>query len=344
MQPSALVVALLFGRLAIAHPEPELRALSPMAHKDIEAPPNEKAYDVRHHFLLSNERRHDLFFSALRGIGGGYLGVGSDQNYTLAAIARAEVLWLVDIDGEVIDWHKIYAALIPQAATPDALLSLLGGRHDAEVKAALAERWDAAEATRLFPHYERYRGYLANHLRGERKIVRNGAPVTWMSDATLYTYVRKLMIERRVVARIGDLHGERTLLGVAAAARAAHITLRTVYLSNVEQWFRYSPQFRRNLEALPRDGKTQVLRTLARGELSFPEQDRWHFSVQPLDDFIARMEAPTKPIVSVSGLMPFMRSGTLPGQPGISWIGPVQKGVDPPPRSPSLNLPPLRDN
>ena len=52
-----------------------------------ESPPNEKPYNVRLHFLKSNERRHDLFFSALRGIGGGYLGVGADQNFTLAAIA-----------------------------------------------------------------------------------------------------------------------------------------------------------------------------------------------------------------------------------------------------------------
>lgn len=334
------LTSLPFDRLAAAYAEPELRALPQAVRRDIEAPPDEKPYDVRHHFLLSNERRHDLFFSALRGIGGGYLGVGADQNYTLAAVARAEVVWLVDIDGEVVDWHKIYAALIPIAETPEALISLLGGRHDAEVKAALAARWDVAEAERLFPHYQRYRHYLTKHLVGERTIARNGQPVTWMSDLDLYDYVRKLMIERRVVARIGDLHGEKTLLGIAAAARAAKITVRTVYLSNVEQWFRYSLQFRRNLEALPRDAGTQVLRTLARGELSFPSEDRWHFSVQPLDDFVARMEAPQKPIVNVHGLMPFMQSGTLPGQPGLSWIGPVQKGA-PAPRS-MKRLPPLR--
>jgi hypothetical protein len=62
------------------------------------------------------------------------------------------------------------------------------------------------------------------------------------------------------------------------------------------------------------------------------------------------MEAPTKPITSVSGLMPFMHSGTLPGQAGISWIGPVQKGANPslrpatalPPLRPAASLPPLR--
>lgn len=338
LQPGFFVATLLLCRLAQAHAEP--RALPQATQQEIEAPPNEKAYDVRHHFLLSNERRHDLFFSALRGIGGGYLGVGSDQNYTLAAIARAEVVWLVDIDGEVIDWHKIHAALIPIADKPETLIKLLGGKHDDEVKAALTARWDAEEATRLYPHYQRYRHYLSKHLTGERTIMRNGVPVTWMSDPALYDYVRKLMIERRVVARIGDLHGEKTLLGIGTAASAAKITLKTLYLSNVEQWFRYSPQFRRNLQAMPRDAGTQVLRTLARGELSFPEQDRWHFSVEPLDDFIAKMEAPVKPIVNVHGLMPFMASGTLPGQPGLSWIGAVRPA--PGPQRTVEQLPPLR--
>lgn len=109
---------------------------------------------------------------------------------------------------------------------------------------------------------------------------------------------------------------------------------------NVEQWFRYSPQFRRNLAGLPRDDKTVVVRTLARGELPAPDQDRWHFSVQTLDDFIGRMEAPQNPLQSVRGLMPAMQQAKQPGTRGISWIGPVQ--ASPPlPRS-WLLFPPLR--
>lgn len=306
------------------HAEPELRALSAAARLGIESPPNEKPYSVHLHFLRSNERRHDLYFSALRNVGGGYIGVGADQNYTLLAVARAEVAWLVDIDGDVVDWHKIYAALIPQAPTPADLLALLGGRRDSVVKVGLLERWGAAEADRLWPLYRRYRGYLLRHLTGERSVMRNGMPVTWLSDPLLYAYVRQLMFERRIVARVGDLHGERTLLGIADAARASGVTILSIYLSNVEQWFHYSPQFRRNLEAMPRDAGTLVLRTLARGELTFPDEDRWHFSVQTLADFVERMSAPTHPLTAVRGLMPAMQQASVPGQRGISWIGIVQ--------------------
>lgn len=326
--------------LHMAYAEGALALLSPVARAHLEAPPNEKPYNVRLHFLKSNERRHDLFFSALRGIGGGYLGVGADQNYTLAAVARADVMWLVDIDGDVIDWHRIYAALIPIAPTAADLSTLLTGRRDADVQAALRSRWDAAEATRLWPVYLRYRGYLLNHFAVEREYKWRSAPATWLSDPTLYQHIHRLMSERRVVSRVGDLHGERTVIAIGASAQAAGIKLHTIYLSNVEQWFHYSAQFQRNMAALPHDAATVVLRTLARGELVLPEQDRWHFSVQTLDDFLARMQAPVAPLTSVHGLMPAMLRATSPGVRGVSWIGPV---LPTQPSRPEWSvLPPLR--
>ena len=37
------------------------------------------------HYPASNERRIDLFRSHLNGLGGGYVGVGTDQNLTFVA-------------------------------------------------------------------------------------------------------------------------------------------------------------------------------------------------------------------------------------------------------------------
>ena len=202
----------------------------------LQATAEEKPYNVRIHFLRSNERRHDLFFSTLSRIGGGYLGVGADQNYTLAAVAQAELLFLVDIDAEVIRWHRVYAALIPYAESPDALLKLMTVRADATVQRALTERW-GAEAPELLRSYRTYRFMIGAHLTREKQVSRNGKAATWMSDPVLYGRIRELMISRRVIARVGDLHGERTLVGLGQAARALNVTMRTIYLSNVEQWF-----------------------------------------------------------------------------------------------------------
>jgi hypothetical protein len=318
--------------------DPSLPLLTEPQQRLFEATTDEKPYNVRLHFLKSNERRHDLFFSSLRGLGGGYLGVGADQNYTLAAVARAELMWLVDIDGDVVQWHKIYAALIPVAPAPADLLALLSGRRDAEVKAALAARWGDV-ATTLWPTFLRYRGSLLVHLTAERTVQRRGKPVTWIGDPALYQHVRSLMLARRVIPRVGDLHGETTLLGIAQTARQAGIPLRTVYLSNAEQWFRYSPQFQRNMMALPHEPGTLVLRTIARGELPTPDLDRWHFSVQTLDEFLQRMADTQRPARKVGDLLPDMLASRRPGSLGLSWLGAVQ-----PPRTPLVlrELPPVR--
>ncbi len=322
--------------------EPSVAALSDSERQVFEALPEEKPYNVHIHFLRSNERRHDVFFPALRHLGGGYIGVGADQNYTLAAVAKSEILWLIDIDGDVVQLHKVYGALIPAAATPDELLALFTVGKTTQAKAALAARWPEAEAKALWTIFLRYRGMLAAHLRTERGIRQKGRAVTWLSDPELYRHVRALMQARRVFSRVGDLHGETTLIAIGAAARRTGHLVRTVYLSNVEQWFRYSAQFRRNLSGLPRDDKTVVLRTLARGELPAPDQDRWHFSVQTLDDFLFRMETAQPPARGVLDLMPEMAKARRPGVYGLSWLGTVQ--ALPRPRPEWALLPPLRDD
>lgn len=259
--------------------------------------PDERPYPVRLHFLTSNERRHDLFFPAARRRGGGYVGVGADQNYTLAAVAEAEVLWLLDIDAQVAQWHQIYAALIPAAPTPADLRRLLDGQHGPEVAAALEARWDgpldAPLRRALFLAYRRDRARIHAHVT--REILRRGGAPSWLSDRDLYAHVRALQQARRVTAKVGDLHGEQTLLSISEAARRMGVQIRVVYLSNAEQWFRYSPQFRRNMAALPRDGRAVVLRTLARWEVPAAPGDRWHFSAQTLDDFVRRLQAPDGP-------------------------------------------------
>lgn len=336
----ALVSALLgTSAIAPARADTPTERLSPTTQNAFDTLPSEKPYAVRLHFLRSNERRHDLFFPSLYGLGAGYLGVGADQNYTLAAIAKADIVWLVDIDGDVIDWHQIYAALIPIAETPISLCALLAGNRDLEVQAALKARWGSA-APQLFTQFLRYRGYILQHLTVERTYRRHGVPVTWLSDPTLYAHIRKLMREHRVFARVGDLHGETTLQAIAAAATKARIPVRTFYLSNVEQWFRYSPQFIANVQAMPRDRSTVLLRTLARGDLPTPELDRWHFSVETLDDFLAKVTAQNLPLRTVQGLAPLMVAGSTQTKNGLSLLGNVAQHKPPPPAL--LWLPPLR--
>ena len=62
-------------------------------------------------YVISNEWRHDVVFPKVAGLGGVYIGVATDQNFTMAAAARSELLVLMDYDSEVVNMHRIYSDL-----------------------------------------------------------------------------------------------------------------------------------------------------------------------------------------------------------------------------------------
>ncbi|MCS6914914.1 MAG: hypothetical protein RMK29_11250 [Myxococcales bacterium] len=296
-------------------------ALSSEQRRAIEAVPDQAPYRVRSHYLTSNELRHDVFFSSIAGLGGAYLGVGADQNYTLAAVAGADLVWLVDIDAHVVQWHRIYAALVAWAPSPAELVSLIERGREAEVRLALRLRWGEAGEQTLWQALQRDRARIAAHLRQQRGRFRDGQPVSWLSDPALYAHIRRLAQQHRIQARVGDVTAQAPLRGIGDALRAAGLTLRVFYLSNVEQWFRYGPHLARNLSALPIDDRTLLLRTLARRELRAPRGDRWHYSVQPMADLLRRLQGPA-PLRRVHDLIPEMaRADPLDGTPGLSLLG-----------------------
>ena len=260
--------------------------------EQVGAPKNESPHGVRRHYMWSNERRHDLFFVDLAELGGGYLGVGGDQNYTLAAAAGTQVLWLVDLDVAVVRMHRLYAALLTVAETPEEFVALLLPKHQPQVYEAVAAYHQAApEAERkaILAVYHAYRDDLHQHLRATAAARWAGKPSTWLAEPTMYSHLQKLARARLIVPRLGDLTGPSTLQEIAQAARTAGIPVHVLYLSNAESWFSYGREFRRNLAALPFDERSVVLRTVKSEVLAYPRGDIWHYSVQRGDHFAQRL-------------------------------------------------------
>lgn len=298
----------------------------------LNGPADEHGRRVSRHYLWSNERRHDLFFDDIRGLGRGYLGVGADQNYTLAAVACADVVYLIDIDAAVVNLHRLYGAVLAAAPTAEQFLSLLSGRRDGELRAAVAARLpepkDRAAALQI---YEEFGPLLYSQLRRTQRHRQNGVPVSWLGDKTLYERIRTLALAGRLVARVGDLAGSRTMLEVAQAARAAGVPMRVLYLSNAESWFsHYSSHLLRNLRALPLDQRSVVLRTVKSRVLRYPAGDAWHFSVQGASDFVEKLALRRYRVVDGMLADLIAPGGLQPGCPrGLSRIAP---GIPDPPR------------
>jgi hypothetical protein len=265
-------------------------ALDESARRVAEDIPDEGTPDPGEHYPISNEWRHDLWFPHVRDLGGAFVGVGSDQCYTLAAVQDAELMWLVDFDPLVPRVHRMYSVLVPASDTPEALVARFDERQASATRALLEEGLagapDLAEVVRAF---ERHRSRWARYLQRVLRLRREGTRASWLSDPVLYARVRALFAAGRVVARNGDLTGARAVRAIGAAAQRLGVPVRVVYLSNAEQFFPYGEGFEANVRALPGDERTVLLRTFRAPRATYPAGDRWHYVVHRWPDFVDRL-------------------------------------------------------
>jgi len=272
-------------------PAAGLRPLGDDARRVLEAIPDEGTPRPELHYFRSNEWRQDLLRPHLEGLGGAYVGVGSDQNYTMAAMARSELLLLVDYD-PLIPWvHAIYRVLVSESETPQALIDRFSDEAQAET-AALLERGlsDNPDRDRIVQHWRRRRGPWHAYLRRVQRLVRDGRPFSWLADPELYAYTRQLFRAGRIIAHNGDLTADGTVRAVGDAARRLGLTVRIVYFSNAEQFFPYTRTFVANMNALPTDERTVALRTIRHRSIRIADEGRWHYMVHAFPDFVSRME------------------------------------------------------
>ncbi len=246
------------------------------------------------HFPVSNEYRHDLWFADIRGLGGAYVGVASDQNYTLIATARSEIAYLIDLDRQVVDLHAVYAALIAVAPDPTAFMALLDGRASARqaaraaILAGLAEL-PAKDRNRALTFFEEQREQLAEYLQKVRTIQAG----SWLADPEAYAYIKAMFATGRIRVLQGNLLGKSSMASIAQSAGALGMTVKVLYLSNAEEYLFYNDGFAANVRALPAASDSVVLRTIhdrfEGWESSGDGDGRWNYQVQGLLDFQARL-------------------------------------------------------
>ena len=256
----------------------------------------ERIVSKREHFTVSNEYRHDLWFPYLRGLGGAYVGVASDQNYTLMAVARSEVGYLLDLDRQVVRLHRVYMALIAASPDPDAFLARFderAGRATAALLEAGLSDMSVRDRTAAIEFVADNRAALRAYLTAVKATRRGERGVTWLADPELYAYMRRMVAGGRLRPINGNLAGETAMATIAASAAQLGLAVKLLYLSNAEEYLFYTPEFAANVRALPGAPDSVVLRTIHdrfSGWESCGDGDRrWNYQVQPLADFQARL-------------------------------------------------------
>ncbi len=232
------------------------------------------------HYLVSNERRLDLFAPFARDLRGALVAVGSDQPYLLAGWSRPTLLVALDFDQLVVDLHATYRAAF--LSSPDAAAFAAFWRPDAEprVVAALDATLPAADRPRALAAWHAAHPDVARRLQVISRDIAPGAP-TFLEDPRQYAHLAALFRAGRVLALRADLTAGGALPALGHALAAHGQTVRLLYLTNAEQYFYYRAPYREGMLALPTDRRTQVLRTL-------PGRPRdWEYVVQSGENFRA---------------------------------------------------------
>lgn len=305
-----LHLALCLTALLAAPAGPDLAAFA-----TLRADPPPPALTRNNHYWVSNEYRHDFYRETITDLGGVYVGVGADQNYLLAGWAKPEVLVLMDFDGAIPRLHRVYRLVFRAAETPEAFVAAWDEKNTAEVEGWIAsEHGDGDEAKALRKAFRAARKSVHARLRWTLRAYGKRGVSTWLDDASQYGWIRQLWADGRVFPVRGDLTGAQTMRDIGAAARAAGLPVRLVYLSNAEQYFEYGTDFRANFAGLPFDDRSVVLHTLANGK--FAKADgHYHYAWQSGLDFQAHLQDP-----KMRKIMKLVRLYARPLEEGYSRI------------------------
>ncbi|HYO66816.1 MAG TPA: hypothetical protein VEU33_12090 [Archangium sp.] len=286
MRVLALVVLLACSVTSASEPEPELTGSIRLPS---DPAPAELIRDS--HYWISNEDHLGLFHDAVKDKRGVYLGVGSDQNYLLAAWARSEVLVLMDFDQSIVDLHRVYRLIFLAAETPGEFLRLWRRESRAEVLRLIQQspgsRFEKASLRRA---YGTARWAVERRLKRVVEQMRKAALPCFVVDAGDYAHIRGLYEGNRVLVARGDLTAERTVASIGRLTKRAGKKMGVLYLSNAEQYFPYDRNYRSNMRALPLDENSVVVRTSGQRGITHVKGTYYHYNTQSGSSFLAWLE------------------------------------------------------
>ncbi len=266
---------------------PDLAALSALPTE-----PEPASITRGQHYWIGNEDRLDLFYNDIVDLGGMHIGVGAEQNWLLCGWSRCEVLLLMDCDQAVVDLHNAYIATFAETPTREGFLELWRDRTRKASRAAVITRYDGRQALGALKAVDVGRWSIERRFARLITQLSTRQLPSFLTDDAQYAHLHELAAASRVFAVRGDLTAKKTVIAIGAAAIAAPIEVRTLYLSNAEQYFKYNKQTRKNLLSLPIGGRSVVMRTHGDNDMGYAADDaadghNYHYGVQTGESFRA---------------------------------------------------------
>ncbi|MCP4599687.1 MAG: hypothetical protein GY847_03970 [Proteobacteria bacterium] len=233
----------------------------------IRADPRPEKLTRGSHYWISDEKRHDLFKEAITDKGGVFIGLGTDQNYLMAGWSRPEILVPLDFDQMVVYLHYAFRVVFLNAKTPKEFINSWSDDRFKKTKQLIQDAYadkDSKFLKGVLHAFKKGRRLVYPRLKRVLRSYRRLKIPTYLNDEAQYRFVVQLFETNRVFPVRGDLTASKTVKDVAKAASNIGLPVRTMYLSNAEQYFKYSTDFRENMFALPFDEQSVVIRTVGK--------------------------------------------------------------------------------
>lgn len=241
------------------------------------------------HYLAGNERTLHAFYPMIKDVGGGYVGVGTDQAYLFMSWARPEIAWLVDYDPAVVEVHELYRLFFAAAATPEEFVALWDKPAREQALAVIEAAHEPRKVKVLRRWYLGYRGWIHRRLVAVGRTMERTDVPSYLTHQDHYDFIKEMLEQRRVRPMVVNLLERKGLRGVGEAAQQLGVPIRVLYLSNAEEyWPRYPKQYRETLAALPFHDEALVLRTL----LIWNVNTDYRYNTQPVSNYLQWLSQP----------------------------------------------------
>ncbi|MCB1177309.1 MAG: hypothetical protein KDK36_07000 [Leptospiraceae bacterium] len=258
------------------------------------------------HYPASNERRIDLFMPYIDGLGGGYIGVGTDQNLSFIAKAKSECVFLMDFDPEIVKVNRLHFLFFSKSSNYEEYRQLWDPKKKKEVKEKIKE-WTGENSNDFLSAFDlgHKGGFIPNRLKAIDYMNKKFGLITFAQSPEQFNHLKNLIKNKRIQAIEGNLKGNISMKKIAEKAAQMNCPIRLMYTSNAEEYFNYPKEFRENILALPVDEKGYIIRTISvgtKGTYGFPDGEMFpdtypfHYNMQKLQNLKKwmRLNSPLK--------------------------------------------------
>ncbi len=249
------------------------------------------------HYWIGNEDRLDVFYDDVKDKGGVHVGVGAEQNWIFVGWAKPQVAVMMDFDQSIVDLQRVYFVAFEKAATKEEFKRLWLDKSRKELRAGVLAKYpgkeNAAARVGALNALDVARWSIERRFEKLDAFFKSKNLPWFLVDDAAYAACRDLVVGGRAFAVRGDLTANKTVQAIGAAATKAGLPVRSLYLSNAEQYFQYKKQVRANFLALPFDDTSVVLRTHGWATLGYLKGgNSYHYGVQSGPSFHAFLKDP----------------------------------------------------